>query len=447
METEQYNYTVEESQENNLKDLLLKYVINWKWFLLSICLSLFLGYYYLRFKTPMYEVTASILVKDNTKGENLSELSAFEDLGLLKKSNNIDDEIEMLKSRSLMTRVVKGLRLNVSYHLIENPIEVEKYGDAPITINFIANDSSIYDATADWIINIIDNKSFELKDAEGKSIANHTFGEVFSTEIGKVIITPNTSTIQEYHTKNIRIIVFPLKYIVDRYRDGVQVNAVNKTSNVISISLKDAVRDKASAVISNLIEQHNADAIEDKNLVSKNTAAFINERIKYITDELYEVEGEVEGYKTKHKLVDVESEAKLFLQSGSLGELSLLEANTQASVADLMYNYLIKHTAPTDLVPSNLGISDISIASSISDYNKLVLERNRICKNSSDKNPVVENMDAQLINIRASLKESLLNLKNVLTIKIKELSLKENSINSKISEVPKYEREYNANNK
>ena len=136
MELEQYNFSVEENQQNSLKDLLVKYLFRWKWFVLSIVISLVIGRYYYKRQTPLYDVSATILIKDDNKGE-LSELSAFEDLGLLKKSSNIDNEIEILKSRSLMMRVVKDLNLNISYFVQEKHLESELYLNSPILINFV----------------------------------------------------------------------------------------------------------------------------------------------------------------------------------------------------------------------------------------------------------------------------------------------------------------------
>ena len=163
MELEQYNYSVEETQENSLKDILFKYLMHWKWFGLSVIVGLCLGFVYLRFQTPLYEVNASILIKDDKKGGAMSdELSAFADLGILKGSKNIDDEIEVLKSRSLMTLVVNELKLNISYYSKGRPIEHERYFDTPIIANYIANDSIAKNIQGNWLIVPESNTTFAL---------------------------------------------------------------------------------------------------------------------------------------------------------------------------------------------------------------------------------------------------------------------------------------------
>jgi tyrosine-protein kinase Etk/Wzc len=441
MELEKYNFSVEESQENNLKDILIKYFYNWKWFVLSIIVSMVAGYYYFRAQTPMYEVSATILIKDDKKGD-LSEISAFTDLEIFKKNNNIDNEIEILKSRSLMIRMVEQLKLNVTYFLKERPRESEVFSTSPLHLEYATTDPGNAEVWGEWVIIPRSAGRFKVLTAEGEEKGEFDFGSPMPVDFGTVTITPTSHFNNWYFGKEIIIRLSPIVVAADIYRNAVQVNPAGKNSSVLVLTLRAPLIDKASAVLNNLIEQHNADAIADKNVVSKNTADFINERIKFITSELSDVEGEAEEFKTRHKLVDVESEAKLFLESGSASELSIVEAGTQLKLAEYMYDDLARRSNPSDLIPSNLGLQDPAIGAMIADYNKLVLERNRILKNSSEKNPVIESLNAQLAGLRSSLKESLENLKAALAIKMKELSRQEGGINSKIAAVPKYEREY-----
>jgi tyrosine-protein kinase Etk/Wzc len=443
MEQEHYNLlSVEENHEGDIKNILQKYVRNWKWFLLSISVSLILGFVYLRYQTPVYEVSATILIKDDSKGAVPSELSAFEDLGILKSGNNIDNDIEILRSRSLMTRVVKELKLNVSYFSYGRPIEHERYSNTPVVIGYTAKDTAMT-FQGNWLIHPQSNKTFILKDGESEEeLGTYHFGDSISVESGKIIFYATSSFTNSYLNKNFRILVSAIDVAVDNYLNALKVAPVNEASNVIVISMRNSLPDKAADIVNNLIKQHNLDAIEDKNQVSKNTANFINERIKYITTELSDVEGEAEQFKTKNKLTDISSEAELFLKTGSESEMSLVEAGMQLQLVEYMYDDLQKRTNPGEFIPSNLGLQDVSIAATIAEYNKMVQERNRILKNAGEKNPLVENMEAQLQGMKASLKESLANLKISLSIRIRELSKQEGGINSKIASVPKYEREF-----
>jgi len=433
---------VEDNQEGNIKDLLLRYLRNWKWFALSIMACLILGFVYLRYQAPVYEANATILIKDGKKGAVSTELSAFEDLGIFNTNNNIDNEIEILRSRSLMWRVVNELKLNISYFSYGRPIEHERYSNTPMLVGYSMRDT-LQSFEGSWLLNPESEREFTLRNGETEEvIGKYRFGDSISTDQGKIAFTTTSFFSSSYLNKNFRIVISPLDKVVDAYLNALKVEPVSKNSNAIVISLRDPLPDKAKSIVDNLIKQHNLDAIEDKNEVSRNTANFISERIKYITTELSDVEAEAEDFKTKNKLTDITSEAELFLKTGSESEMGLVEAGTQLMLVNYMYDDLQKRTNPADLIPANLGLQDPAIASTINDYNKIVLDRNRILKNAGEKNPVIENIDSQLQGMRASLKESLANLKTALVIKIRELNKQEGGINSKIASVPRYEREF-----
>lgn len=442
MESEQNNFQAEELQESSLKDILQNYLRHWKWFLISLLASLVLGFVYIRYQTPLYEVNATILIKDDKKGEIASELSAFEDLGILKSNKNIDNEIEVLKSRTLMTMVVKELNLDVTYFSYGRPIEHERYYNTPVVLNYTVKNQEPR-IKGNWVLIPESDKRFVLRDGKSnEKLGSYAFGDAIDTKFGKIIFTTTPFFAEVYVNKDFRVVITPVNEVVDTYLRSVKVTPVNKTSNAIKISLRDAIPEKAADIINNLIKQHNLDAIADKNQVSRNTADFISDRIKFITEELSLVEGEAQDFKTRYKLTDVESDAKLFLETGSQSEAGVLEMNTQMRVAEFMNDYVQKHNQPGDLIPANLGLSDPALTAQIGEYNKLVQERNRLLKSSGEKNPVVENLDNQLISLKASIRESLVNLKTALQIRVREMSRKEGEINSKISSVPKYEREY-----
>ena len=164
MDLDTNNYLIEEQSDHTLKDILIKYLYNWKWFVLSVVVSMISGFVYLRYQAPMYEVNASILIKDDKKGGNISdELSAFEDLGIFKNGKNIDNEIEILKSRALMTRVVNELHLNISYYSFGRPIEHERFFDTPIACQYLRADSIGKEISVNWVLTPLSLTTFRLK--------------------------------------------------------------------------------------------------------------------------------------------------------------------------------------------------------------------------------------------------------------------------------------------
>lgn len=431
----------QEEQDIDIKEILHKYLIHWEWFVIGIFCSLILAYIIHRYTVPKYEVTATLLLKDDKKGGLISELSTFQDLGGLsgqKTGNNMDNTIEILKSRSLMRRVAEKLQLNVQYYLVESPYDKEVFFQPPIKVNFLAGNNSIETLDTTFFINITSNSHYILLDKNKNSKGVKTFGEQIVTDFGKIVITPNDDITEG----TIKIQITPIDIIADNYRTAIKIEPASKTASIINLTLNDVSVEKASAIINTLIDQQNEEAITDKNEVSKNTLSFINERTKLITTELTAVESNAEEFKTQNKLVDVTSEGGLFLKTGTENQKDIIETNTQIRLAEFMIEYLSKHSEPSELIPSNLGFTDISISNMIQTYNALVLERNKILKNSSEKNPIIINLNTQISGLNKSIKESLLNFKTSLVIKDKELQKQEEAINSKIASVPKYEREY-----
>lgn len=442
MEAEKYQ-AISEANQDTLKDLLMKYISYWKWFVVSSCVGIALGFVYLRYQTPVFEVNASILIKDDKKGGTISdELTAFEDLGLLKNNRNIDNEIEILKSRSLMMLVVKELKLNIRYFSYGRPIAHERFLDSPFLASYILNDST-QNPAGNWIVYPESERQFVLKDGKSKSvIGKYYYGDGIDLPFGKLIITSTTFFSESYLRKDFRIVINKIDELVDLYIGAVKITPVSKNSNAIKITLRDVIPGRAAMIVDNLIKQHNLDAIADKNQVSLNTYNFISDRINFIAKELNDVEGTAEDYKIKNKLVDIKEDGNLFVESGSETEKKLIEVNTQKQIADFMIEYLQKHPDVGSIIPSNLGIADMPLITQISECNVFVLERSRLIKYSGEKNPVISNIEGQIVNLRVAIIEGLKNYRNSLEIKLSELNKRDREINSKISTVPIHEREY-----
>jgi uncharacterized protein involved in exopolysaccharide biosynthesis len=363
MSLEQDNSIVKENP-TVLNDIFHKYFSYWPFFLISIFLCISLAWLKLRYTTPIFEAKATIIIKNDNGNNNVSSnLAVFENMGLIKGRSNIENEIEILKSRKLMQRVIRELDLNIRYFVKEGrgPLLTEKYNSLPIHINFHSNDNF-----------------------KGK----FQFGKTIKTNFDKIIITPGEISLKYILNKEIKVEISPIEQVAQSYSNALEIKSTNEKADIINIKLKDQNQSKCVDLINNLIEQHQYDAIEEKNEVSKNTSEFINERMKLITSELSTVEKNVESFKSINKIVDIPSEAGYYIEGATEIEKQIIETNTQLFIVSFLMDYLSKYGAQNDVLPSNLGFSDATINQEISGYNKLVLEKNRLLKNSSDKNPI-----------------------------------------------------------
>jgi tyrosine-protein kinase Etk/Wzc len=443
----------EEINEVNLREQLDKYLIHWKWFVLSVFLCLVLAFLYLRYTTPSYEASTSILVKDEKKGGMLSELSAFSDLGLGGGSvNNVDNEIEILKSRTLVESTVKKLNLNISLLVEGNVVDRDIYGVSPISVYFLNKTELFDDANVTLKLDLLSNDSFLLENAiidenETENVIlsskkQFKFGEKIPTSIGILIINKTVFYQQNYIGKDklIRIIINPLESVTASFKNKLSVEAISKTSSVVNVSIIDPVQEKAEDFLDTMIQIYNADAAEDKNFISENTSKFISERLALITQELDGVEQDVEVFKKSNQLTDIESEAKLFIEGSNEYDKKSVETEIQLNVVSSLLDF-IKNSTNADLLPTNI-ITDNGAGGLISSHNQLVLERNRILKSATTENPSVIKLDAQISSLKTNVATSLTRMQSNLQIENRDLKGQERILNSKIGKIPVQERQF-----
>ncbi|PVX47002.1 capsular exopolysaccharide synthesis family protein [Flavobacterium sp. 103] len=443
------------SNENQNREFLLRnfidhYLIHWRWFLIGTLISFIIAFIYLRYTTPQFKATAIILVKDEKKGGMLSELSAFSDMGIESGlKNNLDNETEILKSRTLIENTVKKLHLNISIFIKGNIIYSEMFKEKPINIHFIPKSVQFYETNTTLRFIEISPTSFQLEnqlDSESSknSLLNKNefqYGELITTQNWNLVITKNPSKLFKATNREITIQVNPMDEVVDGFRNRLTINPLSKTSSVVELSLVDPVYEKAEIFLDNLIQIYNQDAITDKNQISENTSKFIAERLSLITRELDGVEQDVESFKKTNNLTDIDSEAKLFIEGSNTYDKKAVETEIQLNVVNSMLDY-IKKSNTTDLLPTNLIGGEEDAASIINMYNELVLDRNRILKSATPANPTVLKMDQQIVSLKQNLLASLDRLKSSLIIQKRDLDSHKGIMDTKIEKIPVQERQF-----
>lgn len=447
-----YNDTIDDEIDDvNLREQLDKYLVHWRWFLLSIVIGLILAFLYLRYTTPSYEAITSILVKDEKKGGMLSELSAFADLGLGgSMKNNVDNEIEILKSRTLIESTIKKLNLNVGLFVEGKVIDRDIYVDTPINAYFVNKTILFDEAKIVLKCKLLNNSAFSLENEIDEkenfilsSKKEFRYGEKIPTRVG-VLILNKTPFYAKNHTgrfESIRIFINPLDELTEGFRKKLKVEPISKTSSVVNISISDPVAKKAEAFLDNMIQIYNENAAEDKNFISENTSKFIASRLGLIAQELDGVEQDVESFKKANKLTDIESEAKLFIEGSTEYDKKGVETEIQLNVVSSLLDFIRKSTN-SDLLPSNMITENGDASGLISSYNQLVLDRNRILKSATEENPSVMKLDQQINSLKENVTSSLRRMQANLKIQNRDLKSQETVLSSKISKIPVQERQF-----
>lgn len=444
MEFENKKNTIYIDNNQNIidyREILEKYSSHWKIFLMSIFITIVLAFAYIRYTPYEYLVTTTILIDDSDSGGLTSELSAFQDIDVLRsKKKSIINEIGVLKSRTLIANVIKQLNLNVTYYSQGKVNNSEIYKEqVPFKINFFIKDSILYNLDTTLKIKAISKTKIILINEDDQSIRQDLFGKNILTSFGELNITPiDPGNINVGETLIVKFT--PLAKVVNDYRKKIIIEPEDTKSSLLILSLVDPVKQKAIDILDNMVRNYNNDAITYKDLITKNTDKFINDRISKISDDLSTVDKGVEEFKTLNKLTDMEFETNLVLESNSKLGNRIVDLTSQIRLIDYVSEYIENNKS--DLIPTNLGLKDESTNQSTLVYNKLLMERNRIILNSSTKNPTVINLDAQIESIRNSIEQSLTNFRSSLHFALREAKIQESKLNEKRILAPMQEREF-----
>ena len=435
----------QEEETVDIRAILDHYLVHYKWIIICLLLALGLAFAYLRYATTIYESEASVLVRDDKKGGLGGELSVFSDLGFGGAQSSLYNEKEFLTSRNLMESVVRELNIQKKYIPIGQRSGFRRneiYKTVPLSMEYVAGDSMFYDSTASFEITIVDKENIKIQLENPSFKINTTFNQPFETPKGIFVVHQTDYFGDVWVGRTVVTNYKTLDEAVIDYRQLLNVESVNKDASVLSISIKGSSIQKNNDILNTLVELHQLNSIENKNEIARNTSKFINERIRYISEELSEVEDTGETFKSSKNLVDVSSDAAMYMEKESALESQIIEATIQLSLADYMVEYLESQETLDILLPANLGFDDPNIAKMTEEYNQLALERNRLTQVTGPKNPQINQIGRQLENLKNSLKRSLDNFKTSKTLQVKELKKEESFYRGKLDKIPEYERQF-----
>jgi len=361
----------------NYREIIFKYLKKWHWFVISIFLCLGVAYIYLKTTNKEYKVQSTILLRKDPSGSGLLDMSMLE-LGMAGgSSKEVEDEIQVLTSKTIMRNVIQSLNVETEYFLKKGWKYEEAYPLIPIKLIV---PESFNDTTKNQAVFIIkrNNEGYKVKFTWDKIST-----EYHLTDLTKSINTPIGvfRFIQILQLKNgdsYKIISNSTRKLVESYCKSIKVTSVNKKSSAINVATTSSCPKKSEVVLDKLINLYNQDAVIDKNMIASNTAGFIEERLKLISLELRGVESNVENYKKSNNLIDISSEAGIYLRTAHEYDTKLSELETQFSLINYIETYVKDNKHQYDLLPANLGITDGSLLAIMQQYNGVLLERMKL---------------------------------------------------------------------
>lgn len=410
-----------------IQDLYYLCLAKWRWFVLSLVVCVGIAVVYLLMTPPVYTRTASLLIKEESKGQSLSgDVGAsFSDLGLFQSNTNVNNELISLQSPAVMFDVVKRLHLEVDYSTEGSFYPQVRYGqNLPLTVSFAGLADN---ETAALTVEPVQSKGIKLTSFEhnGEKVDGEVVGTLndsLVTPIGKVVIRPAAAFVDwQKSSEPLTISRSGLNSAVSRYAAGLSVALNDEKATIIDLSFRDVCIQRAEDILNTVIAVYNENWIKDKNQIAVSTSMFINDRLGVIESELGHVDENISTFKSENLLPDVQAASQLYMTERSQAQSQILTLNTQLSMARYIRNYLTAASSRNQLLPANSGLESANIENQISEYNNLQLQRNNLVANSSEQNPLVVDMDESLRSMRRSIVSSVDNLITTLNTQIHSL--------------------------
>ncbi|TKB97636.1 GumC family protein [Pedobacter cryophilus] len=424
------------STKEDTTESLLKYLKYWYVFAIAIVLCLSAAYAYITYATPFYKVSSTLLIQNDFKGDGLLKGTAFSDLDMFHAARTVDNEMEVLRSRDLIYKTLKDLSLETRYHQVGKINDKELYDQSlPIKVVIYNLNNKAYAQKLNLIIKNEDTFSITNN---GKRVT-YRFDQLI-TGPGysiKVIKGPAFKT----NFEPIDIAFKDLYSMAEYYSlTSLTILPIVKDANTIVISLLDNVPQRGVDILNKLIENYNGRNVDTKNIVARNTIRFIDDRLRSLSSDLSVVEQDVEDYKQRNRVTNFNADAEINLKTSGNYDQELSQSQIQLDVIQSLEEYLNQEDSKYEIVPSTLGIGDVTLTNLINRYNDMQIDRQRLLRSNKSSNPLIVNIDDQLVALKSNLKENLRNVRRGLSLARNNYLSKSNQYESRIRNVPTIER-------
>lgn len=405
----------------------IKYIL-----LASMLLCLVVSYFYTRYSAPVYKKSIAVVLKSQQTQYSDNYQLVSSTLGVGNKSNS-DNQIFILKSTKLMSRVVELGNFNVRYFSVGRFIENEEYTDSPIEFSFAPDEENdkvdIYmeiafasggEISIDSLLMNNEAISFPVKKIK--------FGQVVKTSLGCFDIKPRGAVDVSKLKGRMHITLSNVEAAARGLSGSLEIVSSPQQPDALVISLRGKHPKRMEDILNILIDEYNILAKENDSQSILNTITFLDERIAALENELEEVETSSTKYRTANELVDLSSQSQIVMSS----EQGYKERSNELRLQLNLLNNIKKsfNNNTHELIPANIGITDGALNSSISQYNEYVLERDRMLAASSDNNPKVQMINDLLVRLRENIKQSIDNLETGYKIQLQSTT-KQQSLNQR----------------
>ncbi len=418
----------ENSNTSLFEELKNKYLPYWPLFIIFFVIFLIGAWIYLNFATPVYDITATVLITDERKGAD--ENSMVESLNLLSSKKIVENELEVLHARDLMEEVVDSLHLYAPIHEKNNE---SAYNSSPVVISVEEPRKLIpvkkvdfqFDGTSKSIV--IDKLRFPLD-----SFVTTPYGNLKFSASGQMV---------KKSEGPFNFSLIDPKLATSIFLSRLEVNASSKLSSIVNLTLSDELPLRGEDILNTLLQKYTEGSIDYKNKLARNTIAFVNERLRIVSQELNSVEKQIQNYKSSQGIIDLSEQGKMYLQNVGDNDQKIAEASMQLSILNQVENYVASKDNSIGIVPSTLGVTDPLLTKLLDKLYQAETDYQRLKQTTAENNPILESLYNEIQNIRPGILENIRNQKANLQTTIINLTNIVKSFNSTLQSIPQKQRQ------
>lgn len=428
------NIIIQESGNKlSAKEMFFKYLVYLPLFILCTAIAITIAYLYIRYKVPIYTSSISMLINDNSRNPGGDDMM-LDQLTLYKKRANLANEIEVIRSTSMMERVVRSLGLNVVYYS-EGKVKRSEHYNAGIKAEVLV----VKDSSVSFGLELFRKAGNIVAKWDGKEAIIKNGSEIELSN-GRVRIQAEPDALVDGYKYFITWI--PTRHIAAGLAAGLRVSQLSRDASIIRINIDTEIPQKGRDILNRLVDEYRLRNIEEKNRVADNTIQFLDDRLSIITSELGQIEGGKQQFQQRNNLVDIESQSQQESAELQAVRQKLDDAEVQLQVLDMIRNYVSSPGRKFELVPSTLGIADATLQALVTSYNELQLKREAELRSVPAAHPSIRLLDNQLEKVRGSIIENLGNIRQSSQAIASRFSREYQSLSGKLRAVPRQQREF-----
>jgi len=401
------------ADENILRMLLSMFLPYWPLFALLTLISTIGAWAYLKTTTPVYEAAATLIIKDENKG--VDDAKVLEAMNPFDSKKIVENELEIIKSRTIMTQVVKNLQLYAP--VFEDKFIGSKtaYNTSPIVVE-LRNPEKItqpaegepvkyyfeYDSKKKSVK--INNRSYPINEW----VKGPAFGET------RFKLNENKSDTAK---KALYFSFVNPKSLTLGFLNGLEASPTDKLSTVVRLTYRDPIPQRGENILNYLIAAYNQKAITDRDNLASNTITFIDERMAEVEKELNELESSIQRFRSEKGVVNLSEQGKLYLWNMGEYDRQIASSNRQLAVLNNVDRYITSKKNQSGIVPSTLGIEDPVLNQLLNKLYDSEIEYEKLRKTTAENNPILLSLAGEIKKMRPSILENIRNQKNNLCIR------------------------------